>query len=320
MDWKVDFLKLYTSDLASDFGEALDLKRKNLPKKLYRYRSLSDETIKHRFAEIVRGELFMSHPKDLNDPFEACSHLSSTDPASYMIDKATYEEQFAGKIPEDKYKEIFSGENWFDLLIAYVAETIPNQESVERNKKILEEVTLHGMKLVNARMSETARSMVRLVSFSTTPTNLPMWHHYTGAHRGICLEYDTDAITDVYQKNMLFPVYYVDMLPDVASMMLRNTHPKFSLFEYIAMHKLKDWEYEKEWRLLHDAGSWYYSPDDVPEEFYTNGKSIQFIRPSKIILGVRISEAHRAQIEKMASIANVPVVQAQQTEYGLNIE
>ena len=86
------------------------------------------------------------------------------------------------------------------------------------------------------------------------------------------------------------------------------------------MHKLKDWEYEKEWRLLHDAGSWYYSPDDVPKEFYTSGKSIQFIRPSKIILGVRISEAHRAQIEKMASIANVPVVQAQQTEYGLNIE
>ena len=68
MDWKDDFLRLYTSESVTDFGEALDLKRKNLPKKLYRYRSLSDETIKYRFAEIVRGELFMSHPKDLNDP------------------------------------------------------------------------------------------------------------------------------------------------------------------------------------------------------------------------------------------------------------
>ena len=45
-------------------------------------------------------------------------------------------------------------------------------------------------------MSENARSMVRVVSFSNTATNLPMWHHYTDAHRGICLEYDMAGIPE----------------------------------------------------------------------------------------------------------------------------
>ena len=54
--------------------------------------------------------------------------------AKFMHD-VMYEEQFFDKIPEDKYKEIFFGENWFDLLIAYVAKTIPNQESIEKTRK-----------------------------------------------------------------------------------------------------------------------------------------------------------------------------------------
>ena len=57
-------------------------------------------------------------------------------------------------------------------------------------------MTLHSMKIVNARMSENARSMVRVVSFSNTATNLPMWHHYTDAHKGICLEYDMAGIPE----------------------------------------------------------------------------------------------------------------------------
>ena len=319
MTWKNDFLRLYTSEVISDFEKALELKREHIPQKLYRYRSLSDKSMEHRFGEIVRGELFLSHPKDLNDPFEACAHLSSMDPSKYIINKKAYQEQFAGKIPEDKFNEIFSDENWFKRLLTYVATVTADQVNVEKNEKALEKVTLYGMEMLNAHLNETARKIVRFASFSTTATNVPMWHHYTEGHRGICLEYDTAEITNIYQKNMMFPVFYVDKLPDVVSMMLKNAHPKFSLFEYITMHKLKDWNYEHEWRLIHNVGSWYYSCEDVPNDFYIKGQSIQFIRPSKIIMGIQISDAHRVKLEEMATIANIPLVQAKQTEYGLSI-
>ena len=52
---------------------------------------------------------------------------------------------------------------------------------------------------------------------------------------------------------------------------------------------------------------------------YDNGKTIQFIRPSKIIMGIQISDSHKAEIERIAAIVNVPVIQAKQTEYGLDI-
>lgn len=321
MGWQEDFLKLYTSNEVSDYGKALDLKLENIPEKLYRYRPISDDNIrKYRFGEIVRGELRMSHPKELNDPFEACSQLGSTNPFDYISNKKElYAKQFAGTISEDKHHEIFSSDNWFDLLTTFVAKETAKQNDVEKNKNALEKTTLFGMEMINAHLSDVARKIVRFACFSTTATNLPMWNHYTNGHQGICLEYDTATITNIYHKNMLFPVQYVDKLPDVVSLMLQGTHPRFGLFEYMAMHKLKDWRYENEWRLIHDVGSWHYSFEEVPDNFYNNGKTIQFIRPSKIIMGIQISDSHKAEIERIAAIVNVPVIQAKQTEYGLDI-
>lgn len=320
MDWKKEFMCLYTSDVTTDFRKALELKREHIPTKLYRYRALSDESMKYRFDEIVNGSLYLSHPKELNDPFEGCSHLGSSNPSDYMLGwKNNCAKSFAEVIPAQKHKEVFSSEDWFDALVSYVAETTSKLGEVEKNKDALAKTTLFGMEELNAHLNETIRKIVRIACFSTTATNLPMWNHYTDGHKGICLEYDTGAITNIYQKNMLFPVCYVDKLPDVVSMMLCNTHPKFNLFEYIAMHKLSDWSYEHEWRLMHDIGSWYYSADDVPDVFFAGGKSIRFIRPSRIIMGLQISDSHRTEIEKMATLAGIPLVQARQTEYGLDI-
>ena len=109
-------------------------------------------------------------------------------------------------------------------------------------------------------------------------------------------------------------------MPDVTNMLFRKEVPQFGFMEYLAMHKLIDWRYENEWRLIHDAGSWYFGPEDIPEDFWTHGKIVQFIRPSKIIMGMRISPEHEEQIREFARIADVPVIKAKQTEYGLNVD
>ena len=146
-----------------------------------------------------------------------------------------------------------------------------------------------------------------------------MWHHYTNAHNGICLEYSTKDILDIYQINSLFPIFYVNKLPDIVQMMLKKTNPKFSLWKYMAIHKLIDWSYEDEWRLLYDVGSWYMNSKDVPKEFWEKGKTVRFIQPSRIILGIAINEVYEKKIREIAQKANIPVVRALQTEYGLKI-
>ena len=90
-DWKTEFLELYMSGDVEKFGQAIELKRRNIPKKLYRYRTISDDNItSYRFGEIVRGELYMSHPSELNDPLEASSNLAAYSPSAYMRDKENY--------------------------------------------------------------------------------------------------------------------------------------------------------------------------------------------------------------------------------------
>ena len=113
---------------------------------------------------------------------------------------------------------------------------------------------------------------------------------------------------------------YVNKLPDVTHMMINRVYPKFSLFDYIAMHKLSDWSYEDEWRLIYDPNSWYLGPEDVPKDYWDKGKTTTFIRPSRIILGMKISKKHEDRIREIAQSVNIPVVKAILTEYGLKID
>ena len=321
MNWKTDFLSLYMSDDVEKLGQALELKRMHIPEKLYRYRTLNDDNIsKYRFSEIVHGELYLSHPSELNDPFEVSSNLGASEPSAYMEDKEDFTELFKDNMTGEDFERVFDSNSWYENLQIYVAEKSVPKEKAKTVKAVLSRVVMEEFEKINATVSEMARKMVRFACFTTTPDNLPMWHHYTDGHTGICLEYNTEDITNIYHINRLFPVYYVDKVPDMTSMLMRKEYPKFGFMEYLAIHKLKDWAYEKEWRLIYDAGSWYFGPEDIPKDFWTQGKRISFIRPARIIMGMKISEEHEKKIREYAAIAGIPATKATQTEYGLKID
>lgn len=319
-DWKTEFLDLYMSGDVEKFGQALELKRLHIPKKLYRYRTISDDNItSYRFDEIVRGELYMSHPSELNDPLEASSNLAAYSPSAYMRDKEDFTKLFKEIMSVEDYEKVFDSDFWYENLLTYVAEKSVPQDKVESTKEVLSNVIMKQFEEVNSSVSDMVRKMIRVACFTTTPDNLPMWNHYTNGHTGICFEYNTEDITDIYQINKLFPVYYVDKMPDMTNRLLQKQSPEFGFFEYLAIHKLKDWSYEKEWRMIYDVGSWYLGPEDVPKEFWTHGKSILFIRPAKIIMGMKISEEHERMIRQYAELAGIPVIKATQTEYGVKV-
>lgn len=272
--WKTEFLELYISGDLLKFRQAFDLKRKHIPPKLYRYRALSDDSIiKHRFGEIVLGELHLSHPSELNDPFEVSSNLTYYSPAAYMSDKEDFTKLFKDRMSEEDYERVFFSDSWYENLLTFVAEKSVSQDQIESTKATLSRVVMEEFEKINYSITDMARKFVRFACFTTTPDNLPMWHHYTNGHTGICLEYHTEDITNVYQINKLFPMYYVDKLPDMTKMLLQNRDQKFRLMEYLAIHKLEDWRYENEWRLIYDAGSWYYGHEDIPQDFWTHEKT-----------------------------------------------
>ena len=136
MEWKEEFLQLYLLNDKASYGKALDLKRSHIPEKLYRYRSLSNDSMKHRFGEIIRGELFLSHPKDLNDPFEVSSVLRNSEPETYMWDRKDFTELFREIMEPEEYERIFSSDTWYNDLLTFVAKKVFLPNELKRQRQL----------------------------------------------------------------------------------------------------------------------------------------------------------------------------------------
>jgi hypothetical protein len=100
--------------------------------------------------------------------------------------------------------------------------------------------------------------------FSETNNNLLMWAHYGGKYKGFCLEFKTEF--EPFED--LRKVKYSENMP------VFDTLSTFKYKEYdgvidLVCTKSKSWEYEKEWRLMHDkAGSLFIYPAEALKAIY----------------------------------------------------
>lgn len=144
--------------------------------------------------------------------------------------------------------------------------------------------------LVN--LLSTNRNEYCQTSFSKTCSDINMWGYYANGCRGYCVEYR------VLNKEMLFPVYYVN------KRMILNSFYKSNLYEKILNRKLKQiskslykisdfeysqyilylqsfkyskWAYEKEIRAI-DITSLDFNGGNQPANYYG-------LQPTKIIAG-----------------------------------
>lgn len=315
MEWQSEFLSLFMSNSVDDFSTALDLKRANIPSKLYRYRSIN--SMDYLLNEICMGQIYLAHPKTLNDPFDSCSLLKSNQPSYYIKVQAMYRDSLAKHFGEEALSQIFESPNWYNELMSLVAKESTPAEKQEQIINALIHVVMGQFLELNNSFNNMVRDTSRLACFTTKCDNLPMWNHYAQGHSGVCLEYETSRISNIYTKNRLFPIFYTDKLPDFLERSIGKGKSEISIIDYFLIHKLRDWSYECEWRLIYNTGSWYMSPNDIPPEFWEQGKTLQFIKPSRILLGASISENNESSIRDAGKQHDIPVTKMECTEYGL---
>ena len=183
-----------------------------VPTRLYKYRSASLQDI----TNLSAGKVWFSRPTRFNDPFD-CAYdilipeLSRAD-CIKLIALAS-----DGKFTENN-------------LAGFSDESLKQQVSAGLKQSV-----------------QMGLSAVGGVScFSAIHDNLLMWGHYAQSHHGFCLEYST--CNDIlFQKAM--PVRYTDSLPALNLEAFSNSD--FEQVMSLLLTKAKCWEYEQEWRVLH---------------------------------------------------------------------
>ena len=328
MSWKDEFVKLFMSNDINDFSRALELKRTNVPRKLYRFRSIkTDEKLAQIIDEIVLGQLYMAHPNELNDPFEMSSPLISKNSADYFgqgsFRGSKFDEAVIQCFGEDKARELQSCGDWYNQLMLLFAEEFKKGHGHSETEfvSIMEKIVMKQVEDLN-KSYNSIFALSRIASFTENCRSLPMWNHYADAYSGVCFEFAaSDIEREILYINKLFPIIYVNKLPDAvqngfAELHNPNSKPPFGIKDYVAFHKLVDWSYEQEWRLIFNIGDFYYSLKEVPREYYSTGRIVNFARPSKIILGYHICEVAESKIRKAAEMFSIPVVKMIITQYG----
>jgi hypothetical protein len=120
---------------------------------------------------------------------------------------------------------------------------------------------------------------LRAACFSETWKSILMWSHYANCHTGFCLEYDTEEMKD-FKRSRLFPALYLEDQIDITDYVMNLT---LNTVLITMLSKAKEWEYEKEWRLL-------FTKEYTKEHLY-------FRREIKsIILGVKYDGKHMNKI------------------------
>ena len=251
------------------------------PKYLYRYRNLDD--LNYRKDEI-NGNLFVSSSQGFNDFYDSFSMLSG--------------------------ENIGSNLSYIDL------------ESDKKLAGFIESVITDGYETLNDELNKLLKITGRIACFNEGYQNMPMWYHYADKYKGICLEYEVDKIPPKL-LGFLKPVIYVDVLPDGIKW-LRDSKGNdcgcgIDSLEEFYYSKLKDWKYEKEWRIVLPTGVFYISQEQIPEGNLYSGELISFIKPSKVILGFEISKENEEEIKKYCADASVDVVKIKATQYGLKL-
>lgn len=109
-------------------------------------------------------------------------------------------------------------------------------------------------KLQNDALNKRNRAWI--CSLTKRNDSILMWTHYAKNHQGICIGLNMDEVRkhpiqgNLWQSPEEIEVQYVDIL---------NQDNRKPYFEYLYGTKAKEWEYEKEVRLLIENPSWRFA-------------------------------------------------------------
>jgi len=310
-----------------DITNSMDLKLKNCPSFLYKYRAFDDKG--YSIQNIKRNTIWLADPISFNDPFDSKLHSHSIEFVDYMFD---FVEIINSKLDltELKPKESIGSENLiYPILKMREANEIlkdfsfKNHVLSSNNESNSKFVDLHfeAMSFIKEYMTkeeweshcEVCRLMYNTKDLLKLKNDLPaylykiacvsevkdsnlMWSHYAENHSGFCIEYsmlDHENFKDFLED--IYPVFYEDTTADEKEDILKGI--KFYKL-YSVLRKSAEWQYEKEWRIV----------IPIHEDMENN---LKMPKITAIYLGCQISNENKELLIEIAKGNSINLFQAE---------
>lgn len=148
-------------------------------------------------------------------------------------------------------------------------------------------------------------NQVGIECFTQSPTDILMWSYYADKHTGVCVEYDFSKLFTSCANSFLFPVNYSENRPlldmqnlyDPVTQQVRNDRiaEAFPSVMKSWITKSKEWEREKEWRLI---------------TFPIKSDSERLVKlpiASRIITGINITDENYKLVADIANEKGIPI-------------
>lgn len=303
--WIDEFLKLMTDSTIPQgvIDIAYELKDRNLPDKLYKFRTIGDYAISNLESDTV----WLCSADKYNDPYE-CATTWSTEEVMRQNTKINID-KIIGQVNLGKHLsaiEIDAVRTSSDPMRDLSRILIGKHEDISEVKKeemisVLIDVSNDISRQNIPRMNEFAQRGMKICSFSARVDSVVMWGHYASSHTGFAIEYDvTSWSSGNIQRRVLYPVIYRQELFDSTKYHLQAASEEGfnNLFGVIAaIHKSPDWSYENEWRFVLPMGQ------SFPDQNYP------VLKPSAVYVGSRIGPEDKKRLSEIAVRKMIPIYQ-----------
>ncbi|AIL70781.1 DUF2971 domain-containing protein [Vibrio vulnificus] len=299
MQWFQEYKELVFSSETSveRIDKAIRLKFDNLPKLLYKYRAINKYSLKN----LEEDSIWLSDPRNFNDPYD-CSFTKKDelDPydSSVVLDMALKSGIISNE-DQASIEAILSSETPTTTLMELSYPDRP--EYAQTMGDVLSTVIKEQGLGIISELSENMKKAFKVCCFSEDPKSILMWSHYADYHKGFCIAYDFGELgNEDLRTRMLYPVIYSNSMFDASGIFSRNKTVNNILYiNQAALIKSREWQYEKEWRLVFGNGT-------LAEEI-----GYQVPKAKFVILGTKIAKEDADKIIEICDRKGIEVKQMQ---------
>ena len=277
-----------------------------MPQSLFRYRSCNEKQIE----AFLKDAIYAVSADLFNDPYDTLVRYDIKSIKNYV--DALLESK--ALIQLQKFLEQGNDFTGFEknLLPNGVVEKIKEQilaTDFEEKKDSLAAYKRQMMQMLDFSyplLAEASKRFVSIACFCESVKSITMWSHYADYHKGFALEYKMrPTLTKGIKEGVgLYPVIYDDMRYDASQYMawaflkmlgVNGCNPDVLSHTKCVLHKSKQWEYEKEWRLV-DYSTRNYLVENITSINY---------KPTAIYYGVRIANENKEQLHEIAKAKGI---------------